>query len=228
MASFQWPVSKIELVNSALSQTNDNLVAVADDGSVEWGVCSPAYERGLAYVTESHPWSWLTQWRTLQPSPTAPADDRYDTAYDLPPDLVHLIRVRMNDGPCAWDLLNDQMVVNAKGGPPPPPAGTVALPVMIYGIFSTNADTTFVTPTVIVALERFVMSAIYRGIKKDTTEAARMEVAAMKMLNEAKQRHDAQKPKRALFISRMNESRRHRRPGSPTVRGLGGPDWPRV
>jgi hypothetical protein len=226
MAAFEWPISKLELVNSALALTGDNLVAVADDGSVEWGVCSPAYERGLAYVTEAHPWNWVTDWRTLTASPTAPADDRYDTAYLLPPDLIHMTMVRMNDGPCVWDFLNGQLIVNAKGGPPPPPAGTVAYPVMIKGIFLTNSDPVNSTPTVISALEMFVMSGIYRAIHKDTAESDRMFAAAMKMLDQAKARHDMQQPKRKLFVSRMTQSRRSRRPGSPTVRGLGGPGWP--
>jgi hypothetical protein len=225
MASFQWPVSKIELINSALSQTGDNLVAVADDGSVEWLNCSPAYERGLAYCTESHEWAWVTGWRTVQPSPTAPSDDRFDTAFPLPLDLVHLVMVRMNDGPCVWDLQDNQLVVNAKGGPPPPSVPTVPYPVTIKGIFSTNSDPVNSTPTVILALQMFVMSGIYRGIKKDTAEANSLWKAAHQMLGEAKARHDSQKPKRAIFISRMNWARRTRRPGSPTVRGLGGAGW---
>lgn len=224
--AFQWPLGKIEIINSALSQTGDNLVAVADDGSVEWTACSPAYELGLAYVSESHPWSWLTDVRTLQPSPVAPDDDRFDTAYPLPADLVHLIWVRVNDFPCVWDLLNNQLVVNAQGGPPPPSVPTTPYPVNIKGIFSTNSDPVNGTPTVVVVLQLFVMSGIYRGIKKDTTEAGRLWGAAMKMLAEAKSRHDMQKPKRALFRSRMTMSRRVRRPGSPTVPGLGGTGWP--
>lgn len=226
MATFEWPTDKITIINSALSQTGDNLVSVADDGSVEWGTCSPAYERGLAYVTEAHPWEWVTNWRTLQPSPTAPIDDRWDTAYPLPPDLVHVVTVRMDDGPCAWDFLNGQLLVNAQGGPPPPSVPTVPFPVMIKGIFSTNADSINATPTVVVVLQLFVMSGIYRGMKKDVAEANNLWKAALGMLKEAKARHDMQQPKRKIFISRMNESRRHRRPGSPTVRGLGGPDWP--
>jgi hypothetical protein len=226
MATFEWPLSKIELVNSALSQTGDRLVSAADDGSVEWGCCSPAYERGLAYVIESHAWSWTTDVRRLQPSPTAPNDDRYDTAYALPPDLVHLILVRVNDGPCPWDIENNLLVVNAKGGPPPPSVPTVPFTVDIKGIFSTNSDPVNSTPTVIVVLQMFVMSGIYRSMKKDVAEAGNMFKAAMAMLDRAQVRHDQQKPKRQLFISRMNESRRHRRPGSPTVRGLGGPGWP--
>jgi hypothetical protein len=124
MAAFEWPLGKLETINSALAQTGDNLVNVADDGSVEWTVCSPAYERALAAVTESHPWSWVTNFRTLQPAANAPADVRYDTAYNLPADLVHLILVRLNDRKCIWDIQNGQMIVNAQGGPPPPePAG---------------------------------------------------------------------------------------------------------
>ena len=226
MATFEWPTDKTIIINSALSQTGDSLVSAADDGSVEWETCSPAYERGLAYVTEAHPWNWTTNWRTLQPSPTAPPDDRWDTQYALPPDLVHLIQVRVNDGPCAWDIVNDQLVVNAKGGPPPPSVPTTPFAVIIKGIFSTNADPVLATPTVVVVLQLFVMSGIYRGMKKDVAEANNLWKTAHAMLKDAKARHDMQQPKRKIFISRMNESRRHRRPGSPTVRGLGGPDWP--
>lgn len=214
MAAFEWPTDKVGIINSALSQTGDNLVTVADDGSVEWGACSPAYETGLAYVCESHPWSWLTDMRTLQPAPNAPDDDRFDTAYPLPPDLVHLILVRVADRPTVWGLLNNQLVVNAQGGPPPPPAGTVPPAVVtVKGIFSTNSDPTFATPTVVLVLQMFVMSGIYRSMKKDTAEAARLWSAAMAMLEKAKTRHDQQNPKIRLFRSRIMRARRVSRLG---------------
>jgi hypothetical protein len=223
--AFEWPLGKLELINSALSQTGDTQVSVADDGSVEWTACSPAYEIGLAYACESHPWNWLTDFRTLQPTGVAPTDDRYDTAYALPADLIHVIKVRVNDYPCKWDFLNNQLVVNAQGGPPPPSKPVTPQAVIIKGIFSTNSDPTFATPTVIVALQMYVMSGIYRGIKKDPAEAARLWGMAKKMLDEAKARHDQQSPKRALFVSRMTLSRRTRRPGSPTPPGLGQGWW---
>lgn len=226
MATFEWPLSKLELINSALSQTGDNLCANADDGSVEWQTCSPAYERGLAFVCESHPWSWLTDVRTLQPSPTPPDDTWFDTAYPLPADLVHLIAVQMNRVPCVWDLLNDQLVVNAQGGPPPPNPPTVPYPVTIRGIFSTHADPTFATPTVIIVLQTVVMSAIYRGMKKDTSEANNLWKVAMAMLEQAKARHDMQKPKTAIFNSRFTASRRGRRPWRQTPYGWSGTGTP--
>lgn len=225
MASFQWPIGKLECINSALAQTGENLVNVADDGSVEWNTCSPAYERALAAVTESHPWAWVTNWRTLQPAANAPADDRYDTAYNLPPDLVHLIMVRVNDRTCLWDFLDGQLVVNAQGGPPPPSPPATPFPVIIKGIFSTKSDLVNGTPTVVVALERFVMSAIYRGIRKEFKEAAAMESEAHAILQQAKARHDMQKPKRALFISRTRRARYIRRPDWPIPTGGDSGPW---
>ena len=222
MAAFQWPVSKTETINSALSQTGDNLIAAADDGSEEWNVASPAYERALAYMIESHGWSQATAVRTLQPSNVAPADTRYDTAYPLPDDLVHLIWVRLNDTNCNWDLLNDQLVVNAQGGPPPPNPPATPLPLTIKGVFSTNSDPTFGTPTFVLALVAFVMSGIYRGLHKDTGQAERMWNAGKAMLMEAKSRHDMQKPKRAIFNSRMTAVRRRRKPWPQTPSGWSG------
>jgi hypothetical protein len=226
MAAFEWPLGKLELINSSLSQTGDDLVAVADDGSEEWKAASPAYERGLAYCCENHSWSWLTDVRTLQPSPTAPADTQFDTAYPLPADLVHLILVRINDRPCVWDLLADQLVVNSQGGPPPPSPPATPLPVTIKGIFSTNSDPTFATPTVVLALQALVMSGIYRGLHSDTAEADKLWSAAMQMLREARSRHDMQKPKRAMFNSRMTASRRVRRPWTRIPTGWSGTGTP--
>lgn len=226
MTAFEWPLSKLEIVNSALAQTGENLVNVADDGSVEWGACSPAYETGLAYVCEAHPWNWLTDFRTLVPSPTAPSDPFFDTAYPLPADLVHLIYVRMNNVPCNWDFIAGQLVVNARGGPPPPPAPTTPYPVTIKGIFSTNSDPVSATPTVVLVLQMFVMSGIYRGMKKDPGEAGRMFTAAKQMLEEAKSRHDMQRPKTAIFNSRMTAVRRNRKPWRQTPGGWSGTGSP--
>jgi hypothetical protein len=226
MASFEWPVGKLELINGCLAQTGNNLVDVADNGSDEWIACSPAYERALGVVTEAHSWSWLTNVRTLQPAGTVPADDQFDTAYPLPPDLIHLIWVRIADLPCVWGLLNGQLVVNSQGGPPPPDPAQAPAAVTIKGIFSTNSDLVNGTPTVVMAMEHFVFSAIYRGLHKDPAEAGRMMAVANQILTAAKTRHDQQLPKRAMFNSRIAASRRMRRPWPPVPGGWGGTGQP--
>lgn len=223
MAAFEFPLGKVEVINSALAQTGGNLVAAADDGSIEWQACSPAYERALGVVTEAHPWEWVTDWRVLVPSPTPPVDDQFDTAYPLPPDLVHLILVRVDRRPpVVWDFLNGQLVVNAQGGPPPPTPPAPPKQVMIKGIFSTNSDLVNGTPTVVLAMERFVMSGYYRGVKKDNAEAGKMFAEANQILANAKARHDMQKPKRGIFNSRVSMARRVRRPWPFNPTGWGG------
>jgi hypothetical protein len=226
MASFEWPISKLEIVNSALSQCGDNLVNVADDGSPEWNVASPGYERALAYMMEQHGWSQATDVRTLQPAVDVPNDDQYDTAYDFPPDMVHLIWVRVSDRPTNYDILAGQLILNARGGTPQPTPPNTPQPVTIKAIFSTNSDPVFSTPTFVVALQAFVMSGIYRGLHKDVGQAERMWMAGKSLLQEAMTRQDQQKPKRAMFNSRLSTARLIRRPWPVIPPGWGGSGRP--
>ncbi len=226
---FQWPVDKLGIINSALSGTGDNLVAVAEDGSDEWTVCSSAYETALAYIMEGHSWGFATEVVTLQPSPTAPADTAWDTAYPLPPDLVHLIWVRINQNlddlnvgqPCLYDILQGQLVVNAQGGPPPPPVAVTPSFITIKYVSNTYSDPTLATPTFAMALQTYVISGIYRGLHNDPAEADKTYKAAEYILQQARTRYDQQKPKRSFFNSRITAARRVRRPWPP----IGNDDW---
>lgn len=225
--TFAWPLQKIDVINASLSQTGDNLVASADDGSDEWNTCSPAYEDALPAMIESHPWQWTSDVRILQPAGNVPDDDQFDTACNIPSDLVHLVWVRLNDMPCVWDLLDNQLVVNAMGGPPPPPVGTVTPAVItIKGAFATNSDPSFATPLFVSALKRFVMAGIYRGLHEDVATAVAMTSEGHQILAVAKSRHDMQKPKRSMFNSRITASRRIRRPWPPVPGGWSGTGTP--
>lgn len=231
--AYQWPLQKIDLINSALSQTGDNLVAVADDGSDEWNTCSPAYERALAVVTEAHPWGWATDTRPMQPAGNQPDDHNYQIAYNIPPDLVHLILISIDRRPSLWDLQNNQIYIKAHGfgwtyDPTTKTSTFNGAPayVTMKGIFAENSDSTFGTPTVILALQHFVMSGIYRGLHEDTAEAAKMMALGNQMLEAAKSRHDMQKPKQAMFNSRITAARRIRRPWPPVPGGWGGSGIP--
>lgn len=223
----EWPVGKLELINSALAVTGDNLVNVADDGSDEWNVCSPAYERGLAFMLEDHGWVHATKVNAnLTPSATAPKDDQFDTAYGLPSDLLHLIWVRLDDVPVGYDILAGQLVLNAQGGPPPPSPPVAPGTVSIKYVSTDNSDPTAATPTFVLALQTFVMSGISRGLHGDAADGDRLFAAAMGILQRAKTRSDQQKPKRALWNSRITASRRVRRPWPPMPPGWGNTGTP--
>jgi hypothetical protein len=218
---FEWPLDKLALINSALAQTSNNLVAVADDGSEEWDVCSPAYERALGYIIERHPWSWTRTMAVLQPAANAPADPEWDTAFNLPADLVHLIYIRVDNRPAPYAVmmgpstsgLRPQVVTNAQGGPPAPIPPQVPAAVLAAYISSSTSDPQFATPMLILALEQFVIAGIYRGLHEDTASAmAQLKLAELTLL-QAQARHDQQLPKRAFFNSRLQAARRIRRPG---------------
>lgn len=237
--AFQFPYDKLSTINSALSQTADNAVNAADDGSDEWNCTSPAYETALAYIMESHSWGYAAVVATLQPSPTPPTDLDWDTAYPLPNDLVHLIWAKINDNasnpvpldtaqPALYSIMGTPtgpvLVINAQGGPPPPNPPIAPATVTIKYISNSGAlcDATNGTPMIIVALQRFVMAGIYRGIHEDVAEASKMEQSAMVMLQQARTRYDQQKPKRAFFNSRLGAARRIHRPWPPMGTGSWG------
>jgi hypothetical protein len=227
---FEWPLDKLALINSALAQTANNLVAAADDGSEEWMVCSPTYERALGFLIEQHPWSWARTMTTLQPAANAPTDPMWDTAYNLPADIVHLIYVRIEDLPCIWQVMmgppssgsRPQICVNAQGGPPAPVPPQVPAPVTIAYISSQTSDPQFATPTLVLALEAFVIAGIYRGLHEDASAAATQLKLAEEIVARAQSRHDQQMPKRAIFNSRMRASRVMRRPWPPFPAGWSG------
>ena len=235
---FEWPINKLGVVNRALSQCGDFTCSAANDGTDEWNVASDAYEDALAYMIEQHGWRFTTVASVqLQPAANAPADPQYDTAYNLPADLVHILWVRVGDipassKPTAYDIAMGpttgaggapprQLYVNAQGGPPPPsPAQTPSIVTISY-VSQTAADPTMATPTFVRALMAFVMSGIYRGLHEDAVEADKLFQGAMAILNEARARHDQEKPKRALWNSRLFFARSVRRPWPRSPRSWG-------
>jgi hypothetical protein len=228
---FAWPLAKLDVINSALAATGDNAVPVADDGSDEWNVASPAYDRGLSYAMESHNWGYATQTIVLTPSASAPQDTDFDTAYPIPIDCVHILWVKIADNTsnpslvapntptlCLWKIAGTPtgpvIVVNAQGGPPPPSPPVTPAQVTMYYISNSGAlcDATFGTPTLVLAFQSFTMAGIYRGLHEDVAEGDKMWLAGEQMLQRARTRYDQQKPKRQFFNTRITAARRIRRP----------------
>lgn len=221
--SYDWPLDKLSVINRCLGVSGDNLCNTADDGSDEWNTASPAYEEALSVLIEDANWGFATKVVTLTASPTPPADTAWDTAFVLPPDLAHIVWVKINrntsdpvagvvNRPLLYDILAGQLVCNAQGGPPPPVPPQVPGIVTMKLVSRDNADPVNATPRFVRALQAFTMSGIYRGLHEDTTEAARLWQAGEQFAQQARTRYDQQKPKRQLWNSRITASRRGRRP----------------
>lgn len=224
--AIEWPVDKLTMCQRALLLAGDNIPQTEDDGSDEWNVASAAYETAFAYMMENHGWSFATKVAILTPTGIAPLDDQFDTAYALPPDLCHLIWLRLSDAPTVYDIQNNQIYVNAQGGPPPPSPAIVPGVVTIQYVSYDAADPTRTTPTFILALQSFTMSGVYRGLHEDVAESDKLWAAGDAILGRARARSDQQKPKRAIFNSRIIASRRIRRPWPPMPSGWSGSGIP--
>jgi len=239
--AYQWPLDELAVINSALAATGDNTVNAANNGSDEWNVCDPAYQRGISYASESHGWGFASLVVTLQPSPTPPQDTNWDTAYPIPIDCVHIIWLKINQDTTdpantqtnqftLYDIMGTPtgpvIVTNAQGGPPPPQPPLTPATITLKYVSNAGAlcDATNGTPTLILALQSFVMSGIYRGLHEDPAEGDKMWQAGEMMLQRARTRYDQQKPKRAFFNPRITASRRVRRPWPPV--GIGGWGYP--
>ena len=225
--SFPWPLAKLDVIQSALAVTGDNTVAVANDGSDEWAVSSPVYDRWLSYVMATHSWGFATQLIVLQPSPTPPQDSDFDTAYPIPADCVQVIWVKINQNnpntsnqpmltnyKIAGTPSGPMIVVNARGGPPPPLTPVTPAQITMYYISNSGplCDITNGSPILVQALVQFVAGGIYQGLHEDVATANMEYQAARGLLQEARTRYDQQKPKRQFFNSRIGAVRRIRRP----------------
>lgn len=209
----QFPVDKLALVNRALATTGNNICNAEEDGSDEWTVCSPAYEEALAFMLEDHGWVHATKVvANLPRSATPPTDNEFDSAYDLPNDLLHLIWVRLDDSQADYDILANQIVLQRFN------SGVVS----IKYVSSDNSDSQDGTPTFVAALTSFVKAGIFSGLEGDREAGAKERSYALAILQAAKTRSDQQKPKRAVFNSRLGMARRVRRPWWSTPPGWSG------
>lgn len=227
MTGFTWPVDKLTCIQRACSLTHNNVPNILNDGSDEFNTADAAYDGALAVMTEEENWGFCTKVVTLTPSPTAPADTDWDTAYDLPSDLIHIVWVKQNRNvgdPTAnqlnqlsqYDILNKQLVINSQGGPPPPsPPQTPAIVTMKYASFD-NADPTNGTPLFVQSLTYYVMAGLYRGMNLQYAESDKMYQLAEHIVQKARSRYDMQRPKRQFWNSRITAARRIRRPWPPT------------
>lgn len=217
-----WPTSKLDLISQHCLLTGNTPPNAAEDGSDEWNVCSAAYEAAIEYMFDQFNWKQITNVSTLVSTGTAPTDDQFDTAYAKPPDCIHVIWVRLNDLPVVYQVLNNQIVVNAGGSTLPLTIKyTSSSPPGAAGAPQAQMLRTFMT-----ALGLFVEAGIYRGLHEDLAEARAREREAMAMVEKAAARSDQEEPKRAPFNSRLTASRRVRRPWPAVPSGWGGSGSP--
>lgn len=209
-------LDKLGIINTELAQTGDATVAVENDGSEEWDVCSPAFDTAVDLTIERHNWNFGTKIATLQRVGDS-ADDMYTDAYAIPAGALSVVWVRLASGvidqPVDYKIINNQIVLTASN----------LTPKVKYVLDPGSQN----WPPIFAAVIRLlVRAAIYRGLHEDAEQADKEELKAERMLSEARTRVDQNAPKRALFNSRAVMSRRVRRPWIHSPPGWIGTDVP--
>lgn len=213
-----WPLDKLSIVNNCLVSTGNTPSVVADDGTDEWTVASTGYESAITYMIDQHDWKFASNIVTLQPSPTPPLDDQFTSAYQKPNDCLHVVWVRLNDLPCVYEIIANQIALGEAS------INITGQPVTLKYILQPTPDK--LTATFVMALQAFITSTIYRGLHEDPIQADKMWQAGEQFLQSARTRSDQEQPKRAMFNSRMRAARSIRRPWPPTPVGWGGSGSP--
>jgi hypothetical protein len=185
---------KLEIVNTALGLTGNNIAAVEEDGSAEWMVGSVAYDSGLRHLLGSHDWKFATAIETL--NRVADADDgNYEDAYAKPSNTLGLIWVRVDGLAVDWRIVGNRVYVTAGGG-------TVTAKIV------REPDPEEFPPSFVRALELLTKSGVYEGLNEDATSAARAREEAEMLIAAARSRIDREEAPRAMFRSRILRRRR--------------------
>lgn len=206
-------VDKLSIINDVLAETGNNLVAVADDGSDEWTVASPAYDKAVENCLQARNWNFDTAIATLVRVGASP-DDLFNDAMSMPANILHLIWVRVNDVPADYRIIGNQICLNLNN----------FVATAKYLVDSQN--TAAWPPLFAETLRRWVMAAVYRGLHEDPSAADIQEKMGMVALTQASTRAAQQDPKRATFNSRAKSSRLVRHPWISTPFSWGGTGVP--
>lgn len=190
--------SRLEVINSCLLQTGQNVFNNADDGSREWNVCAAAYDGAVEHLLDEHDWKFGTTIVEVSTRTGDSPDLAYEDAYSKPDGCLHVIWVQDTGGNTLdWRIVGNQILVTEDGG--------------ILVKFVQEPDPTEWPGLFTKALKHFVMAGIYRGLAHDAVSARAEEKSGEFYLGKARPRNDSEEPGRAKFISGLASARRTRR-----------------
>jgi hypothetical protein len=215
-------VDKLSIINDVLAETGNNLVAVADDGSPEWTVASPVYDKAVENTLQARNWLFLKTIATLVRVGASP-DPVYTDAMALPANALHIVWVRLAIGSQQQNPADYKIMT--LGSTP-----VICLNLSNYpatAMYLIDSQATGNWPPLFAEVIRFwVRAGIYRGLHEDPVQADKEEGKALMALSQAATRSDQNNPKRRTFNSPAISARRVRRPWIKTPFDWGGTGVP--
>jgi hypothetical protein len=189
---------KLSLINRCLLMKGQRVVAAEDDGSVEWNVCSAAYDTYFEAMLEDGEFKFSTDIIELTRTGDA-VDPKFDDAYGLPDGCLHLIWVRISDERQKYSIVGNEVQISCETTDD------------VMAKYIVEPDVSELSALFKVALQEAVNSGIESGVKKEQRIADAHLAKADAALQRAKTRGDQQEPKKAMFVTRHRIARQFRR-----------------
>lgn len=191
-------INRLSIVNDALAETGNNLVATEGESTDEWAVASRGYNNALPILLEAHPWTFAKTTETLIADPDNPSD-RYSNAYEMPTSSLFLVEVTLKGLPVEYVIIGTSICCNVDSAE-------------LLATFVEMPATSAITNSFFGALRKKVEASCLRGLNEDYSEARNRDREADMLLAEEKSRVDRQQPRHVARRSRMLARRRGRNP----------------
>lgn len=189
--------TRLQIINDALLATGNRQLTELYDGSVEWQAAESAYRRAVGWAIGEHTWNFANRTMALGSRLPESPDPRYENAFMLPGDCLHVEIVFLDGVP-----VSDYAIVDGK----------------IVTPYESGVSVRYVRmPDPGQWPARFVEAAtvkcealLLRGLNEDADAARKRDGEAYALLSDVKSFSDAQEPARAIFKSRSASRRRGR------------------
>lgn len=186
-------ITRLSIINDALSETGNNEVEVEGEDSVEWSIASRGYDKALPILLEAHPWKFATTTDTLDKDENP--SDRYQFAYAIPDASLFLVEVTLGGQRIDFAIIENKICCNVDS------SSLLAQYVQIPPIRA-------VSNSFFGVLRKRVEASCLRGLNEDYNEARLRDREADNMLEAEQSRVDRQQPRHVARRSRMLERRR--------------------
>lgn len=165
------------------------------DGTSESIVCDAMYEDIARAALTNSRWRFATNQMVLNRLSAAPTG-RFDSAYQLPGDMLMLNAVTVNGDPIKYDLYGDKVYTDAA-------TTDVLIADYVY-----RADEGDWPPYFVVAVEYMMAGVLATSVARDNQLSQLMEQKAAFQMAQARRLHSQQQTTRKLNTSRFIAQRR--------------------
>ncbi len=189
--------TRLQIINDALLATGNRELNELYDGSAEWRAAESAYRRAVGWAIGGHTWNFANHSTALGSRLPSSPDPRFENAFMLPGDCLHVEMVFLDGVP-----ISDYEIIDNK----------------ICSLYETGLSVRYVRmpppgqwpPRFVEAVTIKCEAFLLRGLNEDADSGRKRDAEAFSFIADASSMSDAQEPARAIFRSRSAARRRGR------------------